>query len=425
MARCPRLFPAFLVFAILAALPVTGQAPNAIGGPVATLSPFNFWSDPSYGRFYNPAVLVVGGSFFLYVHGGVYHNANGGPGSTCATSNEQVLVFETPYTRANVRSPAFGPPLYCSSGCPHPAQGAWTYVGTANPCSSSTPHHYQVGSAFRSSFDGQYKLLIDETDCDMTGTCTDWANGDFKRILLMTSSNGATWTPQLDVPFLAQSTIGGTVYSVTRMSIIQGASEWWGTFHFGTTCGCSLGRIRVFEAPSNVRGFVAYIWSTDSQWHAVNDDGTFNYVPMNTELPGMPLDVGALVSHLGGYEAWGNPYFTSNQPLDPKDHGCNDGSGNEATVYMSTIQEGTADTTSPPPALGTPEYITSSLDTNTNHQLNWPLPTLDSGGRGYPVRFDDTWGYLLFTSSLDAMCWAGLLGNTGAGMGIVLTTVDR
>jgi hypothetical protein len=428
MSNPNRPLQLILVFLFLA-LPVAAQPPKAVAGPNVILSPFNFWSNPRMGRFYNPATIKIGSNFFLYVHGGAYNSANGGPGSDCATSNEQILIFETPNTRANLRSAAFGPPLYCA-GCPNPAQGPWTYQGHANPC-SAVAHHYQLGSVFSSSWDGQYKLLMDETDIDATGSATDWSKGDFKRILLQTSSDGIHWAPQQNhlnsatPPLLAQSTIGGQVISVGEASIVQGASEWWGTFAFGASCDCGHGRIRVFQNAANMRGFVAYIWSTDSQWHMVGDDGTFSF---------MPADMGAspylgsinIISHLGQYQAWGTT-FTPTQALDPFDNGCNDGNGGRGAILTASIQEGTADTVTPPPPIGTPVYITSSLDTNATHSLNWPLATLDSFGRLYPVRFDDDWGkYLLYSSSLDGLCWAGLITDSSwRGMEILLTVVDR
>ncbi len=414
--------------ATLLAGPAAAQAPNAVAGPNVILSPFNFWSDPKMGRFYQPVAIVVGSDFFLYVHGGVYTSSNGGPGNDCATTNEQILIFKTPYTRANIRSTAYGPPLYCASGCPHPAQGVWTYMGHANPCSPTVAHHYQLGSVFHSSWDNQYKLLVDETDDG-----TSWQAGNFKRILLLTSADGVHWAPQvnpgngLTPPLLAQSTVGGQVISVGEMSLVQGATEQWGTFAFGQTCDCAHGRIRVFPSSVNPRGYVAYVWSIDNQWHAVNDDGTFNYLPMDMNGP-MALNAINIVAHAGHYEAWGSPgyNFTATQPYDTIDPGCDDGSGGRGIVMMATIQEGTADTVTPPPALGTPVYVTSSLDTNADHTLDWPLATKESAGRLNPMRFDDAWGkYLLYTSSQDAMCWAGLLTGSARGTEVVLTVVDR
>jgi hypothetical protein len=415
--------------AVLPVGPVAAQAPNAVAGPNVILSPFNFWSDPRMGRFYNPAAIVVGSDFFLYVHGGAYSSANGGPGSDCATSNEQILIFKTPYTHDNIRSTAYGAPLYCASGCAHPAQGAWTYMGHANPCSPTVAHHYQLGSVFRSSWDNQYKLLVDETD-----NGTSWAAGNFKRTLLLTSADGVHWAPQanpgngLTPPLLAQSTVGGQVVSVGEVSLVQGAAEQWGTFAFGASCDCVHGRIRIFQNAANPRGFVAYLWSTDNQWHAVNDDGTFNYMPAYFDGT-MAINSINVVAHAGHFEAWGVPgyNFTPTQPLDPIDPGCNDGNGGKGIVMMATIAEGTADTVTPPPALGTPVYVTSSLDANPNHALDWPLATQDTFGRITPVRFDDAWGkYLLYSGSLDGVCWAGLLsGSTWRGMEVRLTVVDR
>jgi len=416
------LLPAIAL--VVLALPADAQAPNAVAGPNVILSPFNFWSDPQMGRFYDPTAIVIGSNFFLYAHGGVYNFANGGPGSECSTTGEQILIFETPYTHDNIRSAAYGAPLYCASGCIHPAQGPWTYKGLASPCDSIN-HHYNAPGVFKSSVDGQYKMMIDETD-----NGTDWAAGDFKRTLLRTSSDGINWTAQQNPiggatpPFLAQSTVNGQVVSVGFVKLVQGASEWWGTFVFGTSCDCALGRIRVFQNPSNVRGFVAYIWSIDSQWHAVNDDGTFNYYPADTNSsPGMHRVT--IVSHLGGYEAWGDPdYFTPTQPLDPKDPGCAYGSP-ESTHLEANIQEGVADTTTPPPAMGAAVYVTSSLDTNSDHTKNWPLASQDTFGRMYPLRFDDNWGkYILFTSSLDHMCWNGLI-SSWRGLEILLTVFDK
>jgi len=168
-----------------------------------------------------------------------------------------------------------------------------------------------------------------------------------------------------------------------------------------------------------VRGFVVYLLGTDGQWHAVNDEGTFNFMPKDINNPSTPMRRVTLVNHNGQYQAWGNTFSTA-QALDPIDPGCYDGvSGDRSSIVMASISENTT-------TLGTPSYITSSLDANANRTLNWPLATQNAFGREYPWRFDDKWGkYIIYSASTDRYCWANHSNNGFRAMEILLTVVDQ
>lgn len=388
--------------ALLSALGALAQAPNARVGPNKIISPWTYWpATPQAGRFYNPYGIVIGGNLFLYVQGGVYNSANGGPGSECPVSGEQILVFSAPYTFSGIRNP-------------------FTYRNIASPC-YGVNHHYQVGSVFQSAWDGKYKLLVDETDVG-----TSIAAGNFKRTLLLTSSDGLSWSRQVNLhdgntpPLIAQSVIGGLTVSVLEVALTQGASNWWGTFSFGTNvsgCDCALGRMKVVQDAANVRGFVVSIFGTDDQWHAVNDDGTFTFMPKDTNNATTPMKKVVLINHAGHWEAWGNT-FSQAQALDPMDPGCDDGSPYRDSIVMATISEATT-------VLGTPVYMTSSLNTNLDPKLNWPVATRNDLGRQYPWRFDDSWGKsIIYSGSTDRYCWANGTNVGYRGTEILLTVLD-
>jgi len=356
--------------------------------PAAVISPYTYWCTtpgnchPERGRFYNPAGVKVGNNYYIYVQGGAYVNVTTGPGSECTAVGEEILLFKAPWTAQGLRSP-------------------FTYVKTITPCRTDVPDvHYELGSVFQSSTDGKYKILVDETE---NGASV--GNGNFKRILLGSSTDGLTWTWS---PFLQQSTVGSVTYSFLESTLVQATANtnWWGMYLWGTTGSENLmvGQIRVIQDAMNPRGFVAYLLASDGTWKPVNDDGTVNFDPKGlwSVFASDGGSATAIILNNGAWESWGS--------LGPgtATAGCNDGD-----IYDSTLIYRTVTQTGLPGPLQT---VTSSVR---------PMPTINSSGRLYPFRLNDMNGAkLLYSASTDRMCTEGRLSGW-KGMEVVLTEVDN
>jgi hypothetical protein len=339
--------------------------------PTAVISPFTYWpTSPRSGRFYRPTGIQVGNTFYMYVQGGAFTGSGSGPGSeTCATVGEKALAFTTPWTAQGLRSP-------------------FAYAGVVSPCKTDVPMvHYQTGSVFRSSADGQIKLLIDQTE-----NGSDPRSGNFKQVLLGSSTDGLhfNWST-----FLKQSQINGVTYSIDEVVLVQatGNSNWWGMYNFASCTLCNgtdgtgfwtAGRIKVVMDSTNVRGFVVYLLASDGvTWSRVNDDGSFNFVPGT--MWNYPSH--SIVFNNNSWEAWGNGYTGT-----PPTAGCddNDMSSYSTFGYQIVTQSGPS---------GALQTVTS---------LARPMPTINGYGRISPFRMQDMNGVrLLYSASTDRLCATG------------------
>jgi hypothetical protein len=356
--------------------------------PTSVISPWTYWpTNPTLGRFYRPAGIQVGSTYYMYVEGGAFTTTTTGPGSeSCPQIGEKILAFSTPWTSAGLRQP-------------------FTYVAPVSPCITQPMAHFITGSAFRSSTDGQVKLLIDET---YNGSNV-MAN-NFKQTLLGTSSDGRSFTWST---FLKQSVVGTGTYSPYLVKLVQatGNSDWWGTFWWAVCHKCdgsinvglgdqvtAPGRIKVVMDSTNPRGYVAYMMSGGT-WQAVNNDGSFNFAP---DITGDILTQ-SIVANNGGWEEWGD----TNQCTSTA--GCYDGTTDCSTFqYRTTNQAGAL--------LSGIQGVTSSVR---------PMPTQNGLGRLGPFRMQDMNGVrLIYSSSTDRLCATGI--NDGfPGSEIVVTEVNN
>jgi hypothetical protein len=365
-------------------------ASNETTSPIAVISPYTYWpTNPTKGRFYRPTGMQVGNEFFLYVQGGAYTSTTTGPGSeSCPSIGEKALLFKTPWTSTGLRS-------------------AYTYVKPVSPCKTDVPNvHYQTGSVFRSSTDGKIKLLIDQSE-----NGSDPLLGHFKKVLLGSSTDGMNFTWST---FLRQSVVNGDTYSIDDVILVQATanSNWWGVFRYahctlcdgvesGATGFWNIGRIRVTMDASNPRGFVVYLYASDGTWKAVNDDGSFNFVPGTM----WNYFTRSIVLNNGAWEAW------VEEPLGgTPTGGCEDGDPQSTSTfaYQTITQTG---------APGPLQTVTSSTRA---------MPTKNGFGRLNPFRIQDMNGKrLLFSGSTDRLCLSGATLQGFKGMEIVLTEVDN
>ncbi|HEX3552176.1 MAG TPA: hypothetical protein VIA62_02985 [Thermoanaerobaculia bacterium] len=356
--------------------------------PTAVISPWTYWpTAPTQGRFYRPTGIQVGNTYYMYVEGGAFTNTLTGPGSeSCPQIGEKILAFSTPWTSQGLRQP-------------------FTYVAPVSPCISQPKAHFITGSAFRSSTDGQVKLLIDET---YGGSQVQ--SGDFKETLLGTSSDGVhfTWST-----FLKQSVVGSGTYSTYLVKLVQatGNTNWWGTFWWAVCHVCdgtthlelgdqvtAPGRIRVIMDSTNPRGYVVYILSGGT-WKAVNDDGTFNFAPDTTS----DILTQSIVFNNGQWEEWGDTALCT--AMD----GCSDGTSTDCSTFQYEV-------TNQGGGLGGVQMVTS---------MKRPMPTKNGLGRLGPFRMQDMNGVrLLYSSSTDRLCATGV--NVGfPGSEIIVTEVNN
>jgi len=371
------------------------QTLNEVQGPNVIISPYTWWStNPSAARFLETQVMHIGTNLYLYVGGGPYAPFPSSPpppnfpGWDCSLG-EKIMAFKTPFTFSGLRST-----LTMSN-----------YVGTVSPCYTSVPGvHYVLGSVFQSSWDGQYKMLINETE---NGTA--WPD-DFKRVLLQTSTDGEHWSlvGTRTVPFIQQSTVNGQLISVSAPSVIQGSPDWWGFFQFGgVPCNCSTGRLRVTQATGNPRGFIVSMLATDGTWQNVNDDGTFSFMPMNVEA-GAPWTLeGPPVSFFfdgSQYQVWGAAATGT-----PPTGGCYNGPGGDASIAYGFTEDSNA-------AMRSLQGITSSVRA---------MPTINSAGRLGAARINDAQGKMLvYGASTDRYCTQTGGGSGWKGAEILLTVVQ-
>lgn len=369
-----RIISVLLLLLSIQTNPASAQS-TEIAGTNIIVSPWTYWADPRAGRFYNPAGIKIGNRYWLYVQGGRYLPVLTGPGSECLPLGEQILAFSNPWTHTGLRS-------------------HFTYEGLVSPCNTSAPEvHYQLGSVFQSSWDLQYKMLIDETESGATYP------EDFKRVLLRTSTDGRSWTTLASQnPFLKQSVVGGTLVAPIEVALVQGSSDWWGMFLWGGAAN-KVGRIKVTQTPANPRGFVVYIFASDSIWRAVGDDGAISFLPANVAT----ANQGSIVFDDGLYEYWhsgGTLQATT---------GCIDEVPGNSSLTLRTITEAGA--------LGPLQTVTSSVR---------PMPTLNRYGRMYPFRHNDPNGKkLVYSASLDRMCEFDPAAWAWRGLEIVNTVVDN
>jgi hypothetical protein len=368
------------------------QTPNEVQGPVTILSPYTWWpSNPAAARFLETQVMHIGSNLYIYVGGGPFAPFVGTPpnfpGWDCSLG-EKIMAFKVPFTFSGLRTQI---------------TSMSNYVGTVSPCNTSEPNvHYTLGGVFQSSWDGQYKMLLNET---VNGTSFP---SSFKRVILMTSPDGEHWS-RVDTPvapFIQQSTVNGQLVSITTPSVVQGTTNWWGFFQFGTACNCSTGRLRVTQAVSNPRGYVVSMLATDNTWHNVKDDGTFDFMPKDVEagapwtLLGPPLSY--IVNSGGQYEVWA----AANPPLTPTG-GCNNG-GHQTIAYGTT-----EDSDQPMHNL---QSITSSVRA---------MPTFNGAGRLGAARINDAQGKMLvYGASTDRYCTQTGGGTGWKGAEILLTVVQ-
>jgi hypothetical protein len=376
-----KAFRTFLIFA-LAATPLLGASQEVSLTPTAVISPYSFWADPSQGRFYGPTGIQIGNYFYMYVQGGAYSNVTTGPGSECAAVGEEVLAFKTPWTAQGLRSP-------------------FTYVRTITPCRTDVPQvHYSPGSVFKSSMDGKYKILVSETENGSSPALGHW-----KRTLLGSSTDGENWAWST---FLKQSVVGTETYSVGGVTLVQATANtnWWGTYLWGGTGQglWNVGRIRVIMDATNPRGYVIYLLASDGTFEAVNNDGSFNFVPgVAWNGPTEVASPHSIVLNNGTWEAWGDYAGL------PATQGCEDNDPNNS----STFRYRTVSQTGP---IGAIQEVTSAVR---------PMPTRNLYGRFSPFRINDMNGVrLLYSASADRM----YCGGTGAGYKgseIIVTEVDN
>lgn len=352
-------------------------------GPWVTASPYTYWSNPTQGRFYNPHGVLTASELLLFVQGGAYVNVFTGPGSECS-HGEQVLLFSAPRTGGGVRS-------------------HFTYRGIVSPCErvpGATNVHYTNGSVFKSEWDNQYKLLISETENGAT-----FSEGDFKRVLIGTSSNGYTWSWSA-VPFIQQSTVQGQRISVIEVTLVQepGGGDWWGVFNWGVNHAAQMGQLKVERDPWNVRGFVVKILDENDQWRTVADDGSFDFKPKN--IWGNFQRAGSIVFNNGQYELWVSRKVPASQGCPNSDPGDTDGS---TFAYRTITKDGYLG-----PVQGVYSYLRA-------------MPTLNNFGRLFPYRWNaGGGGKYLYSASADRICQEGRDRFPGwHGMEIVATLVNN
>lgn len=378
----------FVLMLIIIAGPALAAANESSSSqPTAVISPYTYWpSTPTSGRFYRPTGIRVGNELFLYVQGGAYINVATGPGSeacgcntnptTCKRSGEQALLFKAPFTAVGLKS-------------------NFTFVRTISPCEPNKEGvHYQTGSVFRSSTDNKIKLLIDQTEGGANPT-----SGHFKRVLLGSSSDGVqfSWTT-----FLKQSVVGGVTYSINDVVMVQATanSNWWGVFQWAQCTRCDgtdgsgfvrQGRIRVTMDPTNVRGFyVEILAGSATTWARVNDDGSFNFVPFNTQGPDVKSIIYTNFNNNPTWEAWAKTAGTAVG-------GCEDEPGvanpkTTASFSYYPVMQGLHTT----PQL---QPVTSSVRA---------MPSRNGTGLVHPFRIQGlNAANLLYSTSTERICLAG------------------
>ncbi|MCB1056133.1 MAG: hypothetical protein KDD11_11590 [Acidobacteria bacterium] len=368
------------MLAMLAPGTASALSTETSGAPNTIVSPYTYWpTAPQSGRFYNANGVLTDTELLLFVQGGGFVNVTTGPGSECPLG-EQILLFSAARTPSALRS-------------------HFTYEGLVSPCNTTASGvHYTTGSAFKSDWDSQYKLLINETE-----NGAEFGEGDFKRVLLGTSPNGKSWTyPSSVNPFLQQSTVSGQLISIVEVNLVQepGGGDWWGVFNFGSSLPSQLGILKVEKAPSNPRGFVIKILDTSNQWSSVANDGSFNFMPKNL-LSGLDR-IGSLLLNNGQYEIWFHKKVAASQ-------GCDDGIANGSTfVYRTITKSG---------VLGDEQAVQSNVRV---------MPTVNNTGRLFPYRFNaGGGGKYLYSSSTDHICQDKGPQAGFRGMEIVLTFVDN
>src|SRR3954447_11624437 len=153
----------------------TAQTLNEVQGPVTILSPYTWWpANPAAARFLETQVMHIGSNLYIYVGGGPFAPFTGSnfPGWDCPLG-EKIMAFRVPFTFSGLRTQI---------------TSMSNYIGTVSPCNTTEPNvHYTLGGVFQSSWDGQYKMLLNET---VNGTSFP---SSFKRVILMTSPDGEHW----------------------------------------------------------------------------------------------------------------------------------------------------------------------------------------------------------------------------------------
>lgn len=383
-------------WALLVGLALLGSAagPPAFGqteteGPYVVISPEDHANvnefDQNRGTFYNVSGIVVGSDLYLYAHGGMTDPANE-CWETC--SGDHLVRFYAPFTAAGVRS------KFKAGNRISPCNGDEAVRGIA----------YGMGGVLKSSFgDLQYKVFLDRTENGV-----DFAEGDFREILIGTSTDGVDFVyPGYDVPgnlnpLVRQSTVNGSRISIIDVTMVDGGSQWWGVFKWGVTVPNHTGMIRVLNSPGNVRGFVVQILS-GGVWRNVQDNGSFTFTPDDLLLG---LDPNSIVLTGGHYEVWGS-VGSGTATL-----GCDDQAGGGVTLGYRTITSSGS--------VGPLQLIDSDVRT---------LPTQNNTGRLFPFRIDRGTEKLLYSTSSDRICyrlqpfWSGT-GNPFFGMDQVLTVLD-
>ena len=302
-----------------------------------------------------------------------------------------------------------------------PANASVHFIIDVTGYYTPTKMHYASGSAFRSA-DGKIRLLIDET-----ARGSGPAHGHFKRVLLGTSSDGINFDWKT---FLRQSMLPtGERISISDVILVKAVNgNWWGFFRWGSCTTCNgkgeenntglwyQGRILVTMNAANPRGFVVYLRNEADAWQQVNDDGSFNFRPLQT---GQPYQARSLVQNAGTWELWSFDWLGS--ASDPNE--CDDEIVNPPTG--ETLSRFVYQTVTPSGGYG----AATGLERLAGMR---PMPSLNSSGRNWPWRVQDMNGKrLLYSVSTDRNCnRLRDAGNTGKvdqfrGAEIVVTEIDN
>lgn len=363
---------------MLLLVPVAARAANETSGPYIVITPEDYANvgdglDLVRGSFYNTTGVVIGSTLHIFIQGGLFSGEV--PWQDCW--GDKVIRFANPFTSTGVRS-------------------RFALGGRVSPCygtEEQTQTHYGLGTVVQAPWDGQYKIFLDRTE-----NGAEFAEGDFKEILIGTSATGTAWSYPASINPLVKRSNGISIIDVT---LTAASDRLWGLFQFGTVAPDKVGRMQILPTEKSPRGFIVEIRS-GGIWRTVADDGSFNFTPDNVWSGGNP---NGIVSSGGAIQVWsGSGSSTATQ-------GCNDPyPGGSTFVYRTATQT----------TLGGIQQVTSEVR---------PMPTTSNFGRTFPYRVDRGSEKLLFSTSADRACetlpnnWPGF--SPFRGMEILLTVLDE
>lgn len=207
----------------------------------------------------------------------------------------------------------------------------------------------------------------------------------------------------------------------TGVSLVQGtAGYWWGTFSWGVSCDCSIGRIKVVQDATNIRGYVVYLFDSNYHWQAVQDDGHFTFTPFDqNDTSYFMRRVTVLDNGSGTYEAWGDPIFGAREAINPANPGCNANDNTTSTLLHAAISDITQEGVNPG------LLAASSIGYQSGVSVR-AIPDANGFGRMYPYRLNDMTGKkVIYSASTDRyVCQTGTdpLFKTSE---IILTVLDQ